>query len=66
MKQKQFEMQNEALWDQIKTILEERHKKKNAPAPLGIQEFPALYRRLCQNLVAQSSTPEKEICIGYC
>nr|WP_315473092.1 stage II sporulation protein M [uncultured Undibacterium sp.] len=50
MKQKQFEMQNEALWDQIKTILEERHKKKNAPVPVGIQEFPALYRRLCQNL----------------
>lgn len=50
MKQKQFEMQNEALWDQIKTILEEKNRKKNAPGPLGLHEFPALYRRLCQNL----------------
>jgi uncharacterized membrane protein SpoIIM required for sporulation len=54
MKQKQFEIQNEALWDQINSILEQKNQKKkpkkdSAPA-VALHEFPALYRRLCQNL----------------
>ncbi|MBY0573021.1 MAG: stage II sporulation protein M [Undibacterium sp.] len=46
MKQKQFEDQNQALWTQISAILEQ----KKSQSALGLQEFPALYRRLCQNL----------------
>jgi uncharacterized membrane protein SpoIIM required for sporulation len=50
MKQTQFEAQNEALWDEIKAILERAGKKKGKLSPVGMQDFPALYRRLCQNL----------------
>jgi uncharacterized membrane protein SpoIIM required for sporulation len=50
MKQKQFEIQNEALWAQINALLDEKNKKKSARSPADFIEFPALYRRLCQNL----------------
>lgn len=46
MKQKQFEISNEALWAEISTILA---KEKSTP-PATLQAFPSLYRRLCQNL----------------
>ena len=42
MKQKQFEVQNEPLWQEITLVLE----KKSTHS----QDFPSLYRRLCQNL----------------
>lgn len=46
MKQKQFETQNEALWQNIELLLA-NDKKKPAQNP---QNFPALYRRVCQTL----------------
>lgn len=46
MKQKQFELQNEALWHNIELLLA-NDKKKPAPDP---ENFPVMYRRVCQTL----------------
>lgn len=46
MKQKQFELQHETLWHNVELILV--NDKKNKPE--HVENFPALYRRLCQTL----------------
>lgn len=46
MKQKQFETEHAALWDEIKAILQGASKHSEA--------LPSLYRRLCQSLALSS------------